>query len=81
MIYVVVDKKIIPMKTNKYAEILDKVKALTEKEALQIQEGEGVSFQSIMSLMRKAGYKVILSTENKIKYLYIAKAEPKPKKA
>lgn len=82
MVYIVVNKEIIPkqMRTSKYAELIEKAKVLTEKDALKVQETEGVSLLAVMSLMRKAGYKVTLRTENKVKYLYIAKAEPKQKK-
>jgi len=80
--YIVVDHKIIPKSTrqNKYQEIVDKAKLLVGSEALAIGEQTDVSLLSVMSLMRRSGYKTTLRTVNKIKTLYIEKAESKPKK-
>jgi hypothetical protein len=81
--YIVVDKKIIPVSTrkSKYQEILDKAKTLKDNEAIAIQEDLETSLISIMSYMRMQNHKVSLRTVNKIKTLYISKAEPKIKKA
>jgi len=71
-----VEKSTIPEtseRTAKYQEILDSAKKLKPEEAIEVNEQKDVSLTSIMSFMRKKGYKITQRTVQGKKSLYITK--------